>query len=266
MMLRSVAGKTLFEQRRALLVWTVSLVLLVAIYISVWPSMGGSVYKDMFDRMPEAMRALFATNAADLGSPTGFVQVELLSFMGPMLVLIYAITTGAAAVAGEEDRHTLDLLLANPVSRTRIVLEKATALLAGVLLLAIVMGLALMSGGPLSGMHLPAGGVAAAMLHLALLGLVFGALALAIGASTGRVAASRGVPAVLAVVAYVVNGLAELVSWLKPARKLSPFYQYSGHDPLQHGVSDAAVVVAVVTIVVLLVAAVVGFHRRDVAA
>jgi ABC-2 type transport system permease protein len=265
-MLHSVAGKTLFDQRRGLLAWAISLTLLVGMYISVWPSMGGSTYKDMFDQMPEAMRALFASNASDMSSPTGFVQVELLSFMGPMLVLIYAITAGSAAIAGEEDRHTLDLLLANPVSRARIVLEKLVAMVAGVLLLAAVLGLALMTGGPLSGMHLPAGGVAAAMLHMALLGLVFGALALAIGAGTGHAVASKAVPAVVAVVAYVVNGLASLVSWLEPVQKLSPFYQYAGHDPLHNGVSVAGVGVAVLTVVVLAAVAVWSFARRDVSA
>ncbi len=265
-MLRSVVGKTLFDQRRGLLAWSVSLALLVGIYIAVWPSMGGSSYKEMFDQMPEAMRSLFASGGADLGSPSGFVQVELLSFMGPMLVLIYAITAGAAAIAGEEDRHTLDLLLANPVSRPRLLLEKLAAMAAGVVLLTVVMGLALLAGGPLTGMDLPVGGVAAAMLHMALLGLVFGVLALALGASTGRPGVARAVPALLAVVAYVVNGLAPLVSWLEPVRKVSPFYQYAGHDALRNGVSIAAVVVALATLAVLTALAVEGFRRRDVAA
>jgi ABC-2 type transport system permease protein len=265
-MLRNVGLKTLYDQRRGLLAWAVSLALLVGMYISVWPSMGGSTYKDMFDQMPEAMKSLFASNAADLGTATGFVQVELMSFMGPMLVLIYAINAGAAAIAGEEDRHTLDLLLANPVSRTRIVLDKLAAMTAGVVLLSVVMGLALMAGGPLTDMHLPGGGVTAAMLHMGLLGLVFGALALAMGAMTGHAAASRAVPAVVAVLAYVVNGLAPLVSWLEPLRKFSPFYQYSGHDPLLNGISVAGVGVALGTIAVLAAVAVWGFSRRDVAA
>jgi ABC-2 type transport system permease protein len=114
-------------------------------------------------------------------------------------------------------------------------------------------------------MDLPAGNVAAAMLHLALLGLVFGSLSLAIGAATGRLGASRGVPVGLAVLAYVVNGLGGLVDWLSPFQKVSPFYQYGAHDPLRNGVSWPAVGVAVVTVVVLVAVAVGGFERRDVA-
>ena len=90
-------------------------------------------------------------------------------------------------------------------------------------------------------MALPAPAVAAAMLHLALLGLVFGSLALAIGATFGHAGASRAVPAVIAVVAYVVNGLAPRARRLAGATcsKLSPFYQYASHDPLRNGVVGA---------------------------
>lgn len=120
--------------------------------------------------------------------------------------------------------------------------------------------------GPAFGLTIPAGKAGAAMVHLGLLGLVFGALALAIGAATGRTGASRGVPALVAVLAYMVDGLAPMVSWLEPFQKLSPFYQYGGHDPLLSGVSGPAVLVTVLTIVVLVMIAIWGFRRRDVLA
>jgi ABC-2 type transport system permease protein len=266
-MLRSVAGKTLYDQRRGLLAWTVSLVLLVAMYVAIWPSIKNQPSLTTFlDNMPETFRALFAASGADMSTPVGYIQIELMSFLGPLIVIMYAVTAGSAAVAGEEDRHTLDLLLANPVSRARIVLEKAAAMVLGTFVLASVTGLALILEGRWADMALPVGGVAAAMLHLALLGVVFGALALAIGAAFGHAVASRAVPAVVAVVAYIVNGLAPQVSWLDPVRKVSPFYQFNGHDPLRNGVSGAAVLIAVATVVVLVSLAVGGFRQRDVAA
>lgn len=263
-MLHDVVLKTLYDQRRALLAWVVSLVLLVAMYVAIWPSIKGEpAMSEFLDNMPEAFRSLFAASGADMSTPVGYIQIELMSFLGPLIVIMYGVVAGAAAVAGEEDRHTLDLLLATPVSRPRIVLEKAAAMVLGTFLLAAVTGLALILEGRWADMDLPVGGVAAAMLHLALLGVVFGALALAIGATFGHAAASRAVPAVVAVIAYVVNGLAPQVSWLQPVRELSPFYQFNGHDPLRNGVSWAAVLVAVATVAVLVTLAVAGFHRRD---
>lgn len=266
-MLRTVTTKALFDQRRSLLVWSVSMVALVAMYAAIWPSMSRQPsMSDLLDQMPEAFRALFASSGADLSTPAGYVQVELLSFMGPMLLLIYAVTAGASAIAGEEDRHTLDLVLANPIGRGRLVLEKLTAMVTGTTLLAVVLGVSLVVEGRPAGLDLPVDRVAAAMVHLALLSLVFGSLALAIGAATGHPGAARGVPAVLAVAAYVLNGLGGVVDWLRPVQKVSPFYQYIGHDPLRNGVSSSSALIAVTTVAVLALVAVLAFRRRDVAA
>ena len=265
-MLRSVGLKTLHDQRRALIAWSISLAFLVGMYAAIWPSMRSQPsMSDFLNQMPKAMRSLFAASGAALSTPVGYVQVELLAFMGPLLLIIYAVAVGASAVAGEEDRHTIDLLLANPVSRTRVVLEKLGAMAAGTALLGAVTAVALLGEGRLAGMSLPVGGVTAAMLHMTLLALVFGTLALAIGAATGHPALSRAIPAVLAVIAYIVNGLASVVSWLEPAQRFSPFYQYSGHDPLRHGISWLAVLVAIATICALAAIAVAAFRRRDLA-
>lgn len=266
-MLQGITRKTLRDQRFGLLAWAVSLAALVGMYVAMWPSIRDQPSMRTFlDQMPDALRALFAASGADMSTPSGYVQVELLSFMGPMLLLIYAITTGANAIAGEEDRHTGDLLFTCPIPRRAVVLRKAAAMAAGVIGLSAVMGLSLIGEGAAADMHLPVGHVAAAMVHLALLVLVFGTLALAVGAATGRAAVSRAAPAVVAVLAYVVNGLGSVIDWLHPVRKWSPFYQYIGHDPLHTGLSIAGLAVAALTVLALLAAAVVLFDRRDIVA
>ncbi len=104
-MLRSVLTKTLYDQRRAFPAWVVGLALLVAMYVAIWPSVRDQPSMNQFlDEMPEAFRALFAMSGADMSTPVGYIEIELLSFMGPLLLLIYAVGTGAAAVAGEEER------------------------------------------------------------------------------------------------------------------------------------------------------------------
>jgi len=263
----SIGLKTLYDQRRGLLAWVLGLVGLVAMYAAIWPSIRDQpTFNDYLDEMPAALRSLFAASGADMSTPAGYLQVELFSLMAPLLLIGYGITAGAAAIAGEEDRRTLELLLANPVSRRRIVLEKLAALTAGMAVLGAGTALALLAAGPLAGLSLSLRGIASATVHLALLGVEFGALALAVGAATGRPGLSRAVPAVVAGLAYVVNGLAPVVSRLRPVRRFSPFYQYAGHDPLRHGLSWPAVLVTGGSILVLAALAVTGFRRRDLAA
>ena len=198
------------DQRRSLLAWSVSLVLLVAMYVAIWPSIRDQpAMTDFLNSMPPAMRSLFAMSGADMTTPIGYVKIEMLSLMAPLLVRLYAVTTGAAAVAGEEDRHTLDMLLANPVGRGRVLLDKLVAMTAGIVLLAGVTGAALLLESPLADMSLPAGPIIAAMVHLALLAVVFGTLAGAIGAATGNLTGARALHAVVAVVAYMGEDLAQ---------------------------------------------------------
>jgi len=56
------------------------------------------------------------------------------------------------------------------------------------------------------------------------------------------------------------------VFWLEPLQKLSPFYQYGGHDPPRNGISGPAVMVSVLTVAGLVLIAIWGFRRRDVLA
>ncbi|WP_285242552.1 ABC transporter permease subunit [Pseudarthrobacter sp. fls2-241-R2A-127] len=156
-MLANVLVKTLRDQGRTLLAWAVSLALIVAMYAAVWPAVQSQPSISGFiDQMPEAFRSLFATSSADLSTPTGYIQVELMSFMGPIAVLIYAVSAGAGAIGGEEDRHTMDLLLSNPVGRGRVVVDKFLAMALGTFLLAAVMGVSLVLEGSLVDMVLPA--------------------------------------------------------------------------------------------------------------
>lgn len=265
-MLTSVLTKSLYEQWKGLVWWAVAIALLVASYVAIWPSVRGQPsMAEFLNQMPEAFRSLFATAGADFSTPVGYIQIELLSFVAPIIVLLYAIGRGVSAIAGEEDGHTLELLLSAPISRVRIVLEKFGSMLVGTFLLAAITGVALLVEGGLADMGLAVDKVSAAMLHLALLGLVFGTLALALSAATGRSGLSRGVPAALAVAAYIVNGLGPVVDWLKPWQEYSPFYQYIGHDPLRRGADAPSLAIAIVTSLVLLAIAVVGFSRRDTA-
>ena len=264
----SVFLRTARDQRRSLVVWIVSLAGLVGMYVAVYPTVKGtSSFAKLIDQMPKTYRALFTTGSgADFSTPAGYLNTELLTFMGPLLVLVYAIGAGASAVAGEADRGTLDLLLANPVSRARVLLEKFGALAVGAAVLMTALWLALLLEGTAAGMDVPLANAAAALLHMGLLGIEFGALALLVGTVTGHLAAARGLPALVAVVAYLVNALAPLASWVRPFRSASPFYQYIGHDPLRNGLSVPAVAVSVISIAVLTALSVAAFRRRDVLA
>lgn len=265
-MLRTITLKTLRDQRRSLPAWLLGIVALVAMYAAVFPSVSKSNdYATIMQQMPEAYKALFTVGGGDLSTPTGYLNTELMSLMAPLLVLLYAITAGANGIAGEEDRHTLDLLLAQPVSRTRLVLEKVAALTVGVALIVGVMGISLVVGGALTEWRLPSSHVVAAMVQLGLLGVEYGVLAVAVGAATGHPGIAKAVPALLAVAGYLVHGLAPLVNWLDELKPVTPFRAYIGDDPLRTGLPVRWTAVLLASSVVFVIAALLAFRRRDIA-
>lgn len=266
-MLRSVFARSLHEARRSFVWWTLGLVGYVGLIMAVWPSVRDNpALVKLHETYPEALRAFVSFGGEfDFSTAAGYLGAELFSLMVPLLLLVASIGGGARALAGEEEKGTLDLLLAQPVSRRRIALEKLAALcleviaLGGVLWVALWIGAGAASMG-ISGAHLLAGITSAVLLALA-----YGAVAMLVGAATGHRAPAIALSTALAVAAYLLNGLAPLVHFLHTIRSVSPWYHYTAGDPLRHGLAANSIVfVAILVVTSVLVAFV--FERRDLAA
>ena len=180
--LHSVVERSLHEQARSLASWTLGLGALALAMTAVFPTIRNNpALAQLHETYPKALRTLF--DVSDLSSPVGYVRAEIFSFTAPMLVVVLGVLWGSDLVAGEEDRGTIDLLLANPISRRRVLLEKWAALVAGVAAASVGLAVGLGVGLVAFGMRIPATRVAAAVVATGLLGLLFGTVALALGAA-----------------------------------------------------------------------------------
>jgi ABC-2 type transport system permease protein len=264
--LRSVFAKTLHDHRRSIVWWLVGLIGLAALYVLVYPTVRDRPELNrLLEDYPELLRALIGGGAAiDLTSPAGYLSTEVFSLMAPLVLLVFAIGLGAAAIAGEEERRTLDLLLAAPLSRTRLVLEKTAAIALLLVVLGVGLWVALLALAPVVDMDVAASRLGAAVTSTLLLGLHFGTLALLVGCATGRRGLSIGVAAGVAILAYAVNALGLLVDFLEPYRKFSPWFHYIGGDPLRSGLAWDHVMVLLGASAGMVVLAVLAFSRRDV--
>ncbi|WP_372594322.1 ABC transporter permease subunit [Actinotalea sp.] len=214
---------------------------------------------DIENALPESLLVFFG--GGNLSSPEGYYQVETFGMMTPLAIIVVAVAVGAKALAGEEDARTIALLLANPVPRSRVVLEKMLTMV----LYAVVVGAATFAGvsvGSLvGGLGMNLANIAATCLLATLVSLVFGALALLLSAATGLVRIATAVPAGAAVGFHVLNSLGQINgAWWGG---LSPFHYYLNSDPLVNGldVPDALLLAAIT--VVLLALSVPAFSRRD---
>jgi ABC-2 type transport system permease protein len=264
-MLRNVFLKSLRDLRRGFVWWSAGLAGMTAMMVAVYPSVrDNAALNKLVQDYPDALKGFFGFGGElDYTSAAGYLGMELFSLVVPLLLLIAAIAAGSGAIAGEEDRQTLDLLLSLPVSRTRLVLEKLGALVAEVVGLGFVLWLGLWIGALAVGMEISAAKLAAATVDAVALAVAFGAVALLAGCVTGRRGLAIGIAAAAAVAAYLVNSLAPLVDVLDAVKQLSPFYHYATQSPLRLGLDPIHVLVLLAIAAMAAAVSVVAFRRRD---
>ena len=260
--LGSLYHRSLIEQRRGIIGWVTGMAFFCLVMLAMFPTIHANAsFSKLIEAYPETLRKLF--DISDYTTGPGYLRTEVFSFMAPLLVTIYAVLQGSDLLAGEEERRTLDLLLANPISRGRVVLEKWCALVTGVAALSVVLELLLGLLGPLFRLHLGWRQLSAEVVGTALFGLFGGTLALAWGAATGSRGAARGASAAVAVAMYLLSALSQLVSALRPFEWASLWYHALGGDPLTTGFHYWHLGVVVLLVAVLLAVAIVSFDRRD---
>ena len=263
-MTATVFRKTMRDQYRSLIGWSIAIFAIAGLEIALWPSMKSMKNLDeLLAGYPEEMKELF--NIGEMTSGTGFLNAELFSLTIPVMFLIYAIGRGARLTAGEEEAGTYEVLLATPVSRGRILLEKAAALITCVAILGVVLLVVTYGGATLVAMDVGFVALATACLAMTLLGIEFALVALALGASWGKRPRTLAVAGGLAAGAYLLFAATSLVEALEPWRIVSPFYQATEGGPIGAGL-PARFAWLVVIGVAAIAAALPVFDRRDIAA
>ena len=256
-MLRNVFTKSLWDNRRSLLGWIVAGTLLAIIYGGFYPQMT----PQSVDSVPEGLRDAF--NFSDMSSAAGYLASAPFGILVPLLVLFYGVATGARAIAGDEENGLLELVLAHPVSRTALLLQRFAALCAGAVAMAALIFLGMLAIRTSAELEtVSAGQFAAQSTAVALLAIFFGAVALGIGAAGGRHGLVFAGTATVGVLSYMLNAFAPQMGaeWLQ---KISPFYYYIGGEPLKNGFQWGHLAVLAIATALVMGASVWRFNNRD---
>jgi ABC-2 type transport system permease protein len=249
------------SEHQALLYVIVPVLFLMSVMIGPMYTLLDDTLKSLGEQFPEEMLALFG--GGDMSTPEGFYQIEMFGLMIPIGILVVTIVIGSAALAGEEKRNTMGLLLANPLRRSTIVIQKTWTMIVYAVIVGFAAFLGVVGGSLLGGLGMDIGSIAATCALATLIGLAFGALALALGGATGLTqVASYGAVGV-AVVAFITNGFLPLNDGTAAWAKVSPFYYYLSSDPLINGMPWGHAAVLAALFVFLIALSVWFFERRD---
>jgi len=247
--------------------WVVSIVAFLTLVLAVYPAFRDSANQldKSLQAIPESARNLF-TDTADFLSPVGYLSSQAYYLLVPLLFSFLSIGLGSSLLAREEKDLTIELLLARPISRTRLLLGKA---LAGLTILLIVGLITALAGMILAGIIGFKGVSPISVFNVTMMALdfslLFGALAFVLTAvgKFGR-GAAIGAATFLAFGSYIASSLDKTVKWLEPVAKVLPFHYYHPAEILRGGSFWGEFLGMLVVSVVLVVLAVFAFRRRDI--
>ncbi len=132
----TVIRYSLRSSRGAIIGWGIGLAVLGIMMGSLFDMM--AVSSDLMIAYMESLPPEFTEifNFGGMNTPIGWLDVEYFSFV-PLIIGLFASGVGASLLARDEERGTLDLILAHPVSRTTLFWGRflATTLVTIILLL-----------------------------------------------------------------------------------------------------------------------------------
>lgn len=255
----TVLRGALRDQRRGVVAWALAVAAVAAMYTVFYPTIGAAKFEVMLDAMPGFAEAMGLDAMLSAG---GYVGATVYSLLDVLLVLVFAISTGARLIAGDEESGVLELDFAAPVRRGRVFLERLAVLWLGVAVLVASLTTVLLAMSWTLDLGLAPANVAAASTGmLAYCGSV-GTVAFAVGAATGRRAVGVGAAAGLGVTAFLFNYLGPLIpaQWMVD---VSPFSWYIADDPVLTGLDWGGLALLAALGVTAGVGGWLRFRRRD---
>ncbi|WP_232066003.1 ABC transporter permease subunit [Bacillus sp. KH172YL63] len=131
-----VYKRELKKNMKSLIIWGVVIGGLILMTLSIFPqfSKEQETMTQFLDAYPEEFKKAFSMDRLDLGTIVGYYGMQVHMYT-TLLGSLFAVMLSSNIIAKEENEKTIEFLLSKPVSRARIVAEKAMAVVTNILLL-----------------------------------------------------------------------------------------------------------------------------------
>jgi ABC-2 type transport system permease protein len=252
---------TVRMQRRSAIIWGVALGLYSAAMAASFTTFSGNAEEmnQLLKAYPqEFLDAFGIENLADVENYLNS-QVFLLA---PLALAFFPILSAAGAIAGAEERGTIDVLLGNPIPRWQLIVGSFAATALSLLAILAITGLLTWGTAVLLDVDLSLESTAAAVLNIWPVCLFFGGFAMLCSAFFHRRALAVAIPAFLLFAMYLVDTIGRASEDLEDLRPASVFYYYG--SAIEDGIDwmNFGGVMLVAFVFVLL--AILAFQRRDI--
>ncbi len=268
----SLVRHTLRSRRRATMWFAVGMFLYTLLVMGLWPSSSEIDFAAYLEDMPDALKAAFLGGSFDEATVAQssfyqYVGSQLTAWM-PLVLAYFGVWVGAGIIAREYDRHTLDVLLAQPIGRVHYALARVAGVAIAALPVVVLSAAGLLIGVASWG---EAGTIRTGdtvLVHVQLLLLTYatvgiGVMFAGILLEPGR---TYGVSALVIVGMFVLSVVARVVEPLAWLGNASLFHHWQPLDQFVTGQFDwtAAVIMAGIAVGTTAIGVAV-FRWRDLA-
>ena len=228
----TVFKHTFSRSRGAILGWGLTLGLLAMLFVPFYDTIAENAaqFEELIAIYPKEIMGFFSESGTmNFTTPEGFLSIEYFSFM-PLVVGVFAILAGSAMLAADEERGVLDLIAAQPVSRTALFWGRLLALL---LSLGLIMSLGyagVMLGTTYSAMELDALQTISPFASLLAFLIFFAGLALFLSMLLPSRSTAAMVAGVVLVAGFFLSGLANINDTLKSLEPFLPMSYYQSEN------------------------------------
>lgn len=263
----TVIIRTLKNRKVSLIVFTISGILLLWMYVALFPSFANMAdsMKEYMESFPEGFMKAFGMEDLDMSTIEKFLATEQYSFVWPILMLFFVSSLAGAGLAGEVEKGTSEILLSRPISRVKLYWSRY---IAGAIMIVIFTVLSILFVVPLCEIH-NVDYILVNNLTMTIAGFLFGLAVFSIAMFLSAWFSEKGkvymITGGLLVAMYVINIVSAIKESLSDTKYLSFFYYFKPNEAIiRNTISNSTLWVFLIIIVVFAIGGAYIFNKRDI--
>jgi ABC-2 type transport system permease protein len=253
--------QTVRLQARSVVIWGLALGLYSAAMVASFTTFSGGAEQmnQLLGAYPKEL--LDAFGIKDLGDVENYLNSQVF-LLAPLALAFFPILAAAGAIAGAEERGTIDVLLGTPIPRWQLVVGSFAATALSLLVILTITGLLTWGTAVLMDVALSLESTVEAVLNLWPVCLFFGGLAMLCSALFHRRVLAVAIPAFLLCAMYLVDAVGRASEDLEDLRPASVFYYYG--SAIEESIDWAHFGGVTLVALAFVLLAVLAFQRRDI--
>ena len=260
--------RSIADKRISILVYALGVSAYAVFILAIWPSLRTNMetLNQLWESYPESIRKAFGGENMVFATFDGFLSVEYFNQMWVIVMIAFCVSIATGAIAFEIEKGTMELLLAQPISRRSILITRHLFFELGLLFLIAATLIPIAVGAPLASADLNYSGLLAMIVPSFLFFTAIGSMTFFFSSLFN----SRGVAIFVAlgiiIFFYALDILAKINDTISNVHFLSLFYYWDPYRYL-HNASFAWTDLAVLAVISILTTAcaIIWFERRDIA-